>query len=150
MLNITKAFFIFSLAYQALTLHAQETVKKIEGFEVHYSVFNSSFVSEKVAKAYGLVRGKDKAIVNIAILKKQSDGSMKNIEAKVTGYHSDLIHKKTLSFKKIQEEHAIYYLAQVAFNHKEKIYFKIDAAVDGRATPIHLDFQKTLYVDGKN
>jgi hypothetical protein len=127
-----------------------ESVKKIEGFEVHYSVFNSSFISEQVAQAYKLTRGKDKAIINIAILQKQKDGSLKNVEAKVSGTQSDLIHKKTLSFQKVQEQQAIYYIAEFSFNHKETIYFKIDAKVDGRITPLHLDFNKALYVDGKD
>ena len=124
-------------------------VKKIEGYEVHYSVFNSSFISETVAKAYKLTRGKDKGIINIAVLKKQNDGSMKNLKAKVSGSHSDLIHKKQLRFQEVVEQPAIYYIAEFDFNHKEKMYFKIDAKVDGRITPLHLDFQKALYVDGK-
>lgn len=150
MIKLTNTFVFLVLGIFTLIANAQETVKKLEGYEVHYSVFNSSFISEKVASSYNLVRGKDKAIVNIAVLKKQPDGTMKNIEAKISGYHTDLIHQKTLDFQKIQEQHAIYYLSALEFNHKEKIYFKINAKVDGRITPIHLDFQKTLYVDGKD
>ena len=126
--------------------NAQEgNIKKIEGYEIHYSVFNSDFITPEVAKAYNIVRGKDKALVNISVLKKQADGTLQSVEAQVSGTTSDLIHKKPLDFNVIKENPAIYYLAPFEIDHKANTYFAIKIKVPNRSTPFNLDFQKTLY-----
>lgn len=144
-----KFLSVFTLAALLLTqsIFAQEgNIKSIEGYEIHYSVFNSDFISPEVAKVYNIVRGKDKALVNISVLKKLKDGTLQSVEAKVTGTHSDLIRKTPLGFNEVQENPAFYYLAQFNIDHKAKVYFSIQVKVPERLTAFTLDFQKILYV----
>ena len=37
-------------------------------YRVYYSAFNSSFVSPEVASAYDIVRGRDRGLINIAVM----------------------------------------------------------------------------------
>lgn len=137
-------FLLVSTLYFSQSYAQEDNIKKIEGYEIHYSVFNTDFLSPEVAKAYNIVRGSDKGLVNISVLKQQN-GKLQSVEAQVSGNHSDLIHKQPLKFSVVKENPAIYYLAPFEIDHKAKTYFSIKVKVPNRATPIALDFQKTLY-----
>ena len=73
---------------------AQDGVSYKKGaYEVIYTTFNSSFISPKVAQTYGFVRGKDRALMNLAVIETLADGSMQSVEADVQVTVSDLIYK---------------------------------------------------------
>jgi hypothetical protein len=140
---------VTSLFFCATTM-AQESFERIEPpFEVYYSVFNSTFVTPDVAKAYQLTRGKNIAMINVSVRKNTDSG--KNIEknAVVSGTKSDFIHTIPLEFIEIQEKGAIYYLASFRFNHRETLNFTIDVQPDRNKPPINIKFSKAIYQEDK-
>ena len=40
-------------------------------YTIHYSVFTTDVLSEEIAKSYGIARSKNRALLNISILKKE-------------------------------------------------------------------------------
>ena len=145
--NIVTAI---SLLLLSTIAYGQESFEYISPpYEVYYSVFNSTFVTPDVAKAYQLTRGKDIAMINVSIRKNLDSG--KNIEkrAVVSGTKSDLIHVIELDFIEIEEKGAIYYLASFKFNHKEALNFNIDVQPDRNKRPITIKFRKALYQEGE-
>ena len=124
-----------------------EQQKTFGPYQVHYSVLNTTFITPDVAKNYGITRGKNRALVNIAVRKSQADGSSTAKKAIITGSSSDLIHTTELAFKEINEQDAIYYLAELRFNHQEMRVFTIKVQPDPNIAPYTLKFQKTLYVN---
>lgn len=124
-----------------------DTMQSVGNYQVHYSSLNTSFLSADVAKAYGITRGKDKALLNVAVLKKQSNGQYLPVQAKVTVELYDLIHKKNLPVQEVVEEYAIYYLAPFDIDHKVTVYFTVVAQVEGRQTPLEIKFKRKLYKD---
>ena len=145
-----KNIIAISLLFFSAITYAQESFEYISPpYEVYYSVFNSTFVTPDVAKAYQLTRGKDIAMVNVSVRKNTDSG--KNIEkrAVVSGTKSDLIHVISLDFIEIEEKDAIYYLASFKFNHKEALNFNIEVQPDRNKAPINIKFRKALYQEGK-
>ena len=145
-----KIIIAISLLFFAAITYAQESFEYISPpYEVYYSVFNSTFVTPDVAKAYQLTRGKDIAMVNVSVRKNLDSG--KNIEkrAVVSGTKSDLIHVIPLDFIEIEEKGAIYYLASFKFNHKEALNFNIEVQPDRNKASINIKFRKALYQEGK-
>jgi hypothetical protein len=145
-----KNIIAISLLFFSAITYAQESFEYISPpYEVYYSVFNSTFVTPDVAKAYQLTRGKDIAMVNVSVRKNTDSG--KNIEkrAVVSGTKSDLIHVIALDFIEIEEKGAIYYLASFKFNHKEALNFNIEVQPDRNKAPINIKFRKALYQEGK-
>ena len=63
-----------------------EQMKELGPWQVHYSAFNSSFLTPEVAKAYGLERSRYNAIINIAVQDKRAKAQAVGItgEAKKT------------------------------------------------------------------
>lgn len=127
-------------------LHA-ETSKTFGEYEVYYTVLNSTFISPEVAKTYNIVRGKDRALINIAVRKNMGKGLSRAKKSLVTGETFDLIHTKALKFKEIVEQDAIYYIAELSFNNKELLTYTIHIQPDPNISPYTLKFSKKLYVD---
>lgn len=128
-----------------LSMAQTESTKVFGDYEVHYSVLNSTFISPKVAQVYGIVRGKNRALINIAIRKRLERGETRAKKSIVSGSSSDLIHSAQLEFKEIVEQESIYYIAELRFNNKELRTFTISIQPDANIAPYTLKFNKTLY-----
>ena len=113
---------------------------------VYYSAFNSSFISQDVARAYGVTRGKNRALVTVAVRRENAEGSVA-VTAQVTGINFDLIHKKPLDFREVREQDAIYYIAEFPFNDKELRSFTLTIQPAGVASSFDIKFNQTFYAD---
>lgn len=145
-----KLFSLLMLSLLSVFALAQDedySIKRFADYEIHFSVFNTSFLSPEVAAVYKIVRANDDAMVNISVLQKQPDGSKKPVTAAVSGSQSDLIHDLPLTFTQVREQDALYYLASFAIRHKTPVYFKINVQPEGAKSPIPLEFNRTLYRD---
>ena len=119
-------------------------------YEVNYSVFNSTLIPPEVAKHYPIVRGKDRALVNVALLKKQGMAMTLGQKAKVTGSANNLLGQSfPLEFVEINEGEAIYYLANLRFDHLDIYHFKIEVQPEADKKIIDVKFSHKLYQDDK-
>ena len=110
--------------------------------DVHYSVFNSSFLQPDVAAAAGLPRSKPVGVLNIAALK---DG--KGQAAKVSGTLKNLLGQTSeLKFKQVLESGAVYYLAEFPLRQREMLTFSIQVQI-GDAAPHTLTFNQEVFPD---
>lgn len=138
MLVVTTAF-TGAQAEQSLTQN---------GYEVHYNAFNSGFLTPEVAQANGLTRSKVKALLNVSVLKLENDGSKRPVNALVSGEAKNLIGQiKQISFKKIDEGDAIYYLGEFRFSDEELLNFDLAVQPDPNQSPITVRFKQTFYED---
>jgi hypothetical protein len=145
---IAKKLITLLLPLLLSTLSYSENMQAFGNYEVHYSVFNTSFLTPDIAEAYHITRSKSKALMNIAVLEKQADGSLKNVDASITGEQYDLIRHDPLSFQRVQEEHAIYYLSSFDIQNRTTIYFTVFIKPDTSTAPAYkLEFNKMLYRD---
>jgi hypothetical protein len=122
-----------------------ETSKQFGNDTVHFSVLNTSFLTPKVARSYGIVRGKNKFLINVSV-RRQSDSSNSAVPAKISGTQSDLIHRTPLDFREVIEQDAIYYIAEFAISNDERRDFRLQVSVDGKPS-YDIQFIKMLYVD---
>lgn len=121
---------IMCLLTLCLTLPALAERKQTFGTtDVHYSVFNSSFLQPATAAASGLVRSKAEGVITVAAI-----DNGKPLATQVSGQVKNLLGQLTpLSFKQIKEQDAIYYLAQFPLEDREILIFTINVkGTDGR------------------
>lgn len=145
----------FLLSLIALTAQAQidqpkeiATQQQFGVYTVHYNVFNSTDIPANVAEAYKLVRGKDRALVNISVTKTENGATSLGLPAQVSGVRRNLMQQKqTLKFIEVSEGDATYYLAPFVFNNEELLHFDIELNVDGATRPLKITFNRTLYAD---
>ena len=116
-------------------------------FEVHYSVVNSTFIDPAIASRYQIVRGSERAFINIAVRKRLPDGSDTAASAQLEGRTWDLFQNQFLEFREIREGPAIYYIADFEFSDGELRFFNITLLPEGAERSRQLKFQHKVYVD---
>ncbi len=145
-----------TLVFAALALAADtQHQKTFAHHTVHYSAFNSSFVLPEIASAYNIARGKDRGLVNIALVEEGRTGGR---PARVEGTYANMLAQKwTLQFVEVREENAVYYLAPFKFENEDSLTFKIKVtpATDAQGVSpdaaaqaaYELSFQRKFYHD---
>lgn len=124
-----------------------ETSQAFGSYEVYYSVFPSTMLTESVAGAYRIVRAKDRAVVNVTVRKKLAAGGDEPHSAAVTGSASDLMQSRKLDFREIRETGAIYYIAELRHTDRELLRFDIKVLTDPDSPPKVITFTRKLYID---
>ena len=141
--NLLLAALLVVGAIGAASARAEQ--KQLLGpYEVHYVVVRSSFFSEAIAERYGIVRGRDRALMNISVL-----ANGQPVAASLDGTVINLLEQRQpLEFREIREGSAIYYLAEVRYTDRETLRFRVDlTGPDG--TTRSLAFQQKMYWDGR-
>ena len=108
--------------FMAFTVHADVVRKQSYGpLDVHYNIFNSTFLQPDTAKAVGLNRSKNQAVLNVSMVK-----AGKGQKGAVSGNFKNLLSQiETLTFKEVDEGDAVYYLAQFAITGQEILRFEL-------------------------
>ena len=120
----------------------QSHVKQHGELKIFYSAFDSSFLTPEIAVAYNFVRGKDRGLVNIAVVKTLGKG----IPAKVTGVVKNIFQQtQQLEFVAIKEQSTVYYLAPFEFENEDLLTFKINVTAGDSKLPYDFKFQKKMY-----
>lgn len=130
---------------QAKSINSQEV---FGNYTVHFSVFNSTFLTPDAANAAGLTRARDQVLINISVTDNRNAGGVGQA-AEVSGTATNLIQQqRVLSFKTITEGDAVYYIAPLRHTNEEVMNFAIDVRPAGDAEAFTLRFSRTLYVEG--
>lgn len=124
------------------------TTQQFGEYAVHYNVFNSTNIPAKVAEAYKLVRGKDRALVNISLTKTDNGNTTLGLPAVISGSTKNLMQQtQALTFMEVSEGNATYYLAPFVFNNEEVLHFTVQVKADANSKPMTINFNRTLYTD---
>lgn len=122
------------------------TEKQFGADTVYFTVLNTSFLAADVAQSYGIVRGDDKFLLNVAV-RRQGDSGSEAVRAQVSGSTSDLIHRTELDFLEVIEQQAIYYIASFEIDNTEQRDFRLQVTAEGNTRSYDINFNKKLYVD---
>ncbi|HHX34671.1 MAG TPA: DUF4426 domain-containing protein [Gammaproteobacteria bacterium] len=129
--------------FMALTAHADVKRKQSYGaLDVHYNIFNSTFLQPETARAVGLNRSKNQAVLNVSMVK-----DAKGQKGAVTGSFKNLLGQtEKLTFKEIDEGDAVYYLAQFAITGQEILRFELQIT-DSDGKTHSLKFNQEVFPD---
>ncbi|MEM5536918.1 DUF4426 domain-containing protein [Neptuniibacter pectenicola] len=116
-------------------------------YEIHYNAFNSTFIQPDVAKNIGISRSKRRALINVSVLKVEGDKKVA-VPAIVSGTAANLAEQQqTLTFKKIDEGSAIYYLAHFGFTNSQVFRLALDVQPDPNQPAFKVEFEQRFYED---
>lgn len=147
--NIAQYMAVIIALFVALPVTADiSSHQKFGDYTVHFSVFDSTFITPEVAKAYGLTRAGDRALVNISVTRTVDGKTSLGLPARISGTATNLIQQqRTLEFKMINEGEAAYYLAELRHTNEEVMSFLIDVQVDSNPAPLTVRFTRNLHTD---
>lgn len=121
-----------------------EQSQRAGNYEVHYVAFASTFLSPEMARKYDLIRGRNRALINISVL----DANGRPVQASMRGTVKNLPGQVLqLEFAEVLEGDAVYYLAQTRFSDQELMRFDIQfVGPDGVKNQLKFD-QKLYWED---
>ena len=114
-------------------------------YDVHYVLVPSTFFSEQIAERYEIVRGRDRAVMNISVLNDAGAA----VPVVITGSMINLLSQQfPLEFAPIEEGDAIYYLAPVRHTDRETLRFQLSITPPDGVTR-EFDFQQEMFWDDR-
>jgi hypothetical protein len=137
---------LLTLLLVALLMPAKvsaEEKTQLGNWDVHHIVLATTFLTPDIAKANAIVRSKYNSFVNISVLD-SNDKTAQNVS--ITGTARNLLgNSRKLSFKKVSDADAIYYLAVFSHAHKENFHFAINIQQGNESQTLEL--RQEMYVD---
>lgn len=134
------------MASQAAVAEIGPKSQTFGDYTVHYNAFTSDSLQPSMAKAYGITRSKNRALVSISILKKTLAPLGKPVKAEVSAEANNLTGQwKTIPIREINDGGAIYYISEFRVAHKEVLTFKVTAKPEGSDQTLTVKFQQQFY-----
>lgn len=143
-----KAVFSFFLLLFSLTPVYAAQFEMVDDYIIHYNAVNTSILSPKIAKAYGIVRSKNRALLNIAVRKKGSetepvDSAVEaGIKASVVNLSKQL---KEIEMEEIREPGAIYYIGVFAISNAETLDFTVEVKPENKGNVHTIKFRQEFF-----
>ncbi len=110
---------------------------------VHFSAQSTDQLPPEVARAYGIVRSKNRAMLNVSILK---EGTITAVTADVSVRTVNLAGQlKNVTMRKIQEGDAIYYIGETGISNRETLIFNISITPEGASEASDVSFTRQFY-----
>ena len=133
-------FGLATLAWLGTPGHAEQ-FEQFGAWRVYYIAFNASLLSPQLAERYGIVRGRNKGLLNISALRASGHGEQIALRGR---FRNLLGQVQALAFRTVEDNGSVYYLAAFDFENAETLRFEIELELPdhGAAT---LRFQQPLY-----
>ena len=148
---MTRSIITFALVLASLftlSFSAQAGEKDFGEYQVHWSVFPSTFLAPEIAQANDLQRSNGIGIVNISIMEKDENGQPVPVNGQVQGkVTNDIQQVKFLAFRRIKEGDAVYFIAQYQHRAGDLMTFNITASPTGHDEDLSIRFSHTLFND---
>ena len=112
---------------------------------VHFSAQSTDQLPPEVARAYNIVRSKNRAMLNVSILR-EADG--KPVAAEISVKTVNLTGQlKNVTMRQINEQDAVYYIGETPVANRETLVFDITVMSDGADTASEVRFKRQFYTD---
>jgi hypothetical protein len=124
---------------------AGESMKDIGDHVVHFNAQLTDELSPEVARAYNIVRSKNRAMLTISVV---SDADNAAVPAKVTVKTVNLTGQlKNVAMREVEEQDAVYYIGETAVANRETLIFDITVTPEGAAGSSEVRFKREFYTD---
>lgn len=127
---------------------AGATSADIGDYVVHFSAQSTDQLPPDIARAYNILRSKNRAMLNVSVIRKSDNTSVVAVvEVRATNLTGQL---KNVSMRKIEEpgeKAAIYYIGETPVANRETLIFDIKVTPEGNNTASDVRFKREFYTD---
>lgn len=127
---------------------AGATSADIGDYVVHFSAQSTDQLSPEVARAYNILRSKNRAMLNVSIIRKSDNMPVAGtVTVKTTNLTGQL---KNVTMRKVEEPGetvAIYYIGETPVANRETLLFDIKVRPEGAGTASDVRFKRQFYTD---
>ena len=124
---------------------AEATSIDIGDHVVHFSAQSTDQLPPEVARAYDIVRSKNRAMLNVSVLRKADNTSVTaDVTVKTVNLTGQL---KNITMRIINEQDAIYYIGEVPVANRETLIFDIRVIPQGVESASDVRFKRQFFTD---
>ena len=129
-------------------LPATESAKDFGEYVLYFNALNTDQLSPEIAREYGIVRSKSRALLNVSIHRKLDGGRTEAVTGAVSASAINLNGQlMTMTLREIREETAIYYIGELAITNGEVLIYTIDATPSNEPSRFTVRFKKQFFVE---
>jgi hypothetical protein len=126
----------------------RETFREFSEHVVHFNAQSTTMLPPEVARAFGIQRGGNRAMLNVAVLRKLPEGGSEAAAADVTVSAVNLTGQlKEVRMRELREGDAIYYIGELTVSNQEMLTFSINVRPEGVDAPYQIRFRQQFYTD---
>ncbi|NGX16085.1 DUF4426 domain-containing protein [Wenzhouxiangella sp. XN24] len=115
---------------------------------VHFNAQSTTMLPAQVARAFGIQRGENRAMLNIAVLRRDAGSEEMAVEADVNVAASNLLGQvKNVRLRELREGEAIYYIGEITVANEEIVKFDISVQPEGLERPYEFSFKQQFYTN---
>lgn len=127
---------------------AEVASKDFGDYVVHFNAISTDQLTPEVAKAYGIVRSKNRALLNVSIVRKVEGTTGQPVPGSVAALvANDTGQVKDTNLREIREGDAVYYIADFAVSNAETLIFTVDATPINETSRFSVRFTRTFYAE---
>lgn len=145
---------VLSLALGILSANVlAEQSSSFGDYVVHYNALTTDQILPSIARPYGILRSKNRALLNIAVQKKVMGNPVSPVEATITVTATNLSAQlKNVEMRKItsssgDDSMAIYYIGELPVANEETIKFNISVAPAGADQTHDFSFDQQFFTN---
>jgi hypothetical protein len=117
----------------------------IGDYIVHFSAQLTDQLPPEVARAYNIVRSKNRVMLNVSVIEEASgDGVPADVSVSTVNLTGQL---KSINMRKLEEQEAIYYVGETPIANRETLIFDITVGVEGVEEPAKMRFKREFFTD---
>ena len=112
---------------------------------VHFSALSTDQLPPEIARAYDILRSKNRAMLNVSVIRKSDNAP---VSATVTVKTVNLTGQlKNVTMRQINEQDAIYYIGETPVANRETLVFDISVIPEGEERASEVRFKRQFYTD---
>jgi hypothetical protein len=125
-----------------------ESAKDFGDYVVHFNALKTDQLTPEIAHQYGIVRSKNRAMLNVSIIKKAEGTLGPGVTGSVSASAINLTGQlKVMSMREIKEGTAVYYIGETPITDGETLIFTVDVTPINEASRFTLRFKKQFFED---
>jgi hypothetical protein len=124
---------------------AGESMKDIGDHIVHFSAQSTDELGPEIARAYNIVRSKNRAMLTISVVQESDNRSVPaDVSVKTVNLTGQL---KNVAMRQIEDQEAVYYIGETPVANRETLIFDITVTPEGAAGSSEVRFKREFYTD---
>ena len=129
-------------------LPATVSTKDFGEYVLYFNALNTDQLSPDIAREYGIVRSKSRALLNVSIHRKLDGGRTEAVTGAVSASAINLNGQlMAMTLREIREDTAIYYIGELGITNGEVLIYTIDATPSNDPSRFTVRFKKQFFVE---
>lgn len=135
-------------ADETAVLPGTESSRDFGDYVVHFNAILTEQLAPEIAREYGIVRSRNRMMLNVSILKKVEDATGTPVSGAVSASTINLTGQfLNMAMREIREGTAIYYIGEQTITDGETLIFTIDVTPLNEASRFTVRLKKQFFVD---